>query len=87
MIQVAKDKAMRLARAIASDIAVYNESTIVEAIESDTFFESLSDDIEQGRTLYLSRVSSELGEANQYYDDALVDVILASYGHVRSSIW
>ena len=31
------EKAVRLARAIASDISLYNEEKIAQAIESDTF--------------------------------------------------
>ena len=38
------EKAVRLARAIASDISLYNEERIIEAIENDTFFEALAGD-------------------------------------------
>ena len=43
-----KVKAMRLARAIASDISLYNEQKIIKGIEQDNLFEVLS---EFGRVL------------------------------------
>ena len=83
----APEKAVRLARAIASDISLYNEERIVEAIENDTFFESLGDELEEGRELYKSRVEPNLYESTNFFDRALVDVILGSKGHIKSKIW
>ena len=40
-----KMKAMRLARAIASDISLYNEQKIIKGIEQDNLFEVLKDEI------------------------------------------
>jgi hypothetical protein len=53
-----KMKAMRLARAIASDISLYNEQKIIKGIEQDNLFEVLKDEIAEGRELYKSRVSA-----------------------------
>jgi len=83
----APEKAVRLARAIASDISLYNEERIVEAIENDTFFESLGDELEEGRELYKSRVEPNLYDSTNFFDRALVDVILGSKGHIKSKIW
>jgi hypothetical protein len=80
-------KARRLARAIASDISMYNEEKIVKGIEQDTFFDALKDEIEEGRELYRSRVSPDLYTQTNYYDRAIVDIIIKSKGHVRSRIW
>jgi hypothetical protein len=80
-------KARRLARAIASDISMYNEEKIVKGIEQDTFFDALKDEIEEGRELYRSRVSPDLYNQTNYYDRAIVDIIIKSKGHVRSRIW
>ena len=80
-------KARRLARAIASDISMYNEEKIVKGIEQDTFFDAMKDEIEEGRELYRSRVSAELYTQTNYYDRAIVDIIIKSKGHVRSRIW
>jgi hypothetical protein len=82
----ADDAARRLARAIASDLSLYNEEKIVRGIESDSLFEELAEEIEEGRALYKSRVAPELYRRN-FYDRAIVDILVKSKGHIRSSIW
>lgn len=78
---------MRLARAICSDVALYNEEKIVRGIEKDNFFDAVKEELEEGRELYRSRVSPELFQRTNFYDRAIVDVILRSKGHVKSKIW
>jgi hypothetical protein len=80
-------KAMRLARAIASDISLYNERKIVQGIEQDNLFEVLKDEIEEGRELFKSRVSPEIFERTNYFDRAIIDVVIKPKGHVKSKIW
>jgi hypothetical protein len=87
MTEEEKVKAMRLARAIASDISLYNEQKIVKGIEQDNLFDVLKDEIEEGRELYKSRVSSELYTATNFYDRAIVDIVIRSKAHVKSKIW
>ena len=41
----APEQAMRLARAICSDISLYNEEKIVKSIEQDTFFDALKEEL------------------------------------------
>ena len=81
------EKAVRLARAIASDISLYNEERIIEAIENDTFFEALADELEEGRTLYISRVDESIRSTSNFYERAIVDIILRTKGQISSSIW
>ena len=78
---------MRLARAIASDISLYNEQKIVKGIEQDNLFEVLKEEIEEGRELYKSRVSQELFTTTNFFDRAIVDIVLRSKAHVKSKIW
>jgi spore germination protein GerM len=80
-------KAMRLARAIASDISLYNEQKIIKGIEQDNLFEVLKDEIQEGRELYKSRVSQELYTSTNFFDRAIVDIIIRSKAHVKSKIW
>jgi hypothetical protein len=82
----AEDAARRLARAISSDLSLYNEEKIVRGIENDSLFEELAEEIEEGRALYKSRVAPELYKKN-FYDRAIVDILVKSKGHIRSSIW
>ncbi|HOU92094.1 MAG TPA: hypothetical protein PLU22_13675 [Polyangiaceae bacterium] len=81
-----EEAARRLARAIASDLSLYNEEKIVRGIENDTLFEELDEEIEEGRALFKSRVSPELYGKN-FYDRALVDILVKSKGHIKSRIW
>jgi hypothetical protein len=81
------EAANRLARAIASDLSLYNEAKIKEGIENDTFFGALHDEIAEGRAHYESRVDRKILDGFNFYDRALVDVILARKGHIKSKIW
>jgi len=81
------EAATRLARAIASDLSLYNEEKIIEGIEGDNIFDVLADEIEEGRELYKSRVSPELYETTNFYDRAIVDIVVKSKGHIKSKIW
>jgi hypothetical protein len=80
------ERARQLARAIASDLTLYHEKKIVEGIETDTLFDVMAEEIEEGRALFKSRVTPEIYELN-IYDRAIVDVMLKSKGHVKSKIW
>jgi hypothetical protein len=79
-------RARQLARAIASDLTLYNEAKILEGIENDNLFEIMADEIEEGRELFKSRVTPDIYEQN-IYDRAIVDVLIKSKGHVKSKIW
>jgi hypothetical protein len=81
-----EEAARRLARAIASDLSLYNEEKIVRGIEKDNLFEEMSEEIEEGRALYKSRVAPYLYHKN-FYDRALVDILVKSKGHIRSLVW
>ena len=81
------EQANRLARAICSDLSLYNEDKIVKGIEQDNFFEALHAELEEGRQLYRSRVAPDLYARTNFFDRAIVDVILRSKRHVKSKIW
>jgi hypothetical protein len=80
------ERARQLARAIASDLSLYHEKKLIEGIEKDTLFDVMRDEIEEGRTLYKSRVTPEIYTMG-IYDRALVDMLIKSRAHVRSRIW
>ena len=81
------EAALRLARAIASDISLYNEEKIVQGIIEDNLFDVLKGEINEGLDLYKSRVTPEMFESSNFYYRAIVDVLVKSKGHVRSNIW
>jgi hypothetical protein len=70
-----QDLARRLARTIISDITVYNTKKIKEGLKNDNLFDILKKEIEQGRKVYISRVSPEIAESGKFYDHAIVDIM------------
>ncbi len=80
------EAARRLARAIASDLSLYNEEKITTGIENDSLFEEIDEEIEEGRALFKSRVSPDLYHHN-FYERALVDILVRAKGHIKSEIW
>jgi hypothetical protein len=81
-----EEAARRLARAIASDLSLYNEEKITQGITDDNLFEVLAEEIEEGRALYKSRVSPELFNKN-FYGRAIVDILVRSKRHIKSKVW
>lgn len=81
-----EEAARRFARAVASDLSLYNEEKIVQGVQNDNVFEVLADEIQEGRDLYNGRVAADLHVKN-FYDRALVDIILKSKRHVKSTLW
>lgn len=81
------EAAIRLARTIASDISLYNEEKIIEGLENDNLFEIMDDEIERGREHYRSRLDPDLYARTNFYDRALVDILIKSKAHIRTKIW
>ncbi len=77
--------ARRLARAIVSDIRIYNETKVAEGIEKDTILDLLAAELEEGRALFVSRVHPGLHAP--WYDRAIVDVLVYQSRSIRSWIW
>jgi len=80
------DQARRLARAILSDVAIYNREKVEAGIKNDNLFEILTDELEEGRQHYNSRISPDLTGVN-YFDLAIVDVLVKRAGKIESDIW
>ena len=81
-----EEAARRLARAIASDLSLYNEEKILEGLQADNLYETLAEEIEEGRELFRGRVTPDLFEKN-YYDRAIVDLLIKSKGHIKCKLW
>jgi len=79
--------AFRLARAIVSDIALYNQEKVKEGIKNDSIFDVLADELAEGREHFYGRVAPELEERDHLFDRAIVDVMIKQAGKIESSIW
>lgn len=80
-------RAERLARAILSDVMLYNAERVRRGIERDDLFERLRPEIEEARAFFEERVSPELARKSNAWGRALVDVLVFRSRHVRSPIW
>jgi len=80
------EAARRLARAIASDLSLYNAEKIDKGILEDNLFEAIAEEIEEGRALFKTRVAPELEKKN-FYGRALVDILIRGKRHLKSKVW
>jgi len=80
------DLARRAARAIVSDVAIYNREKVEEGIKHDSIFDIMAAEIEEGRIHFNERVTPEIAASN-VYDIAVVDVLIKRAGKIESDIW
>ena len=81
-----RDQARRLARAIVSDVAIYNRDKVEQGIRDDNIFDLLHDQLTEGKEHFQSRVNKEIAASN-IFDIAVVDVLIKRAGKIESSIW
>ncbi|KIH75981.1 hypothetical protein SAMN05660860_02811 [Geoalkalibacter ferrihydriticus] len=81
------DLAFRLARAIVSDIALYNQDKVASGIKNDNLFDVLAEQLEEGREHFQARVSPDLAGRDHLYERAIVDVMIKQAGKIESAIW
>lgn len=81
------EKAMRYARYIVQDIEMYNKKKVEDALMKDTFFQELEDLFAEGREQYESQVLPDLLEKTNFFERAIVDVILFRKRHLNTPIW
>ena len=81
------DLAFRLARAIISDIALYNQEKVKEGIKNDNIFDLMAEELQEGRDHFHTRVSPDMKNRDHLYDRAVVDVMIRQAGKIESPIW
>ena len=88
MRQITKpDEARRLARTILSDILLYNQAKVKEGIEQDSLFEVLTEELAEGKKYYESMVDEEIRQSSNFFNEAIVDVLIKQGGKIKSEIW
>jgi hypothetical protein len=80
-------EAKRLARTILSDILLYNQAKVKEGIEKDSLFDVLSEELTEGRKYYESMVDASLRQSTNFFNEAVIDVLLKQAGKHKSDIW
>ena len=81
------ERARRLARLIVGDIVLYNQERIVQGIKDDSLFQLLEDDLTEGRKYYDSHVDPAVAAQADYFDQAIVDILVRGRANVESRIW
>ncbi len=81
------EEAKRLARTIVSDIVLYNQQKVKEGIEKDSLFDVLTDELAEGKKYYESMVEEEIRQSTNFFNEALVDVLLKQNAKIKSEIW
>lgn len=81
------ERARRLARLIVGDIVLYNQDKIAEGIRNDTLFQVLEKELEVGRKYYEKNVDPAVAAQADYFNLALVDILVKDRGNVESKIW
>lgn len=81
------DEAKRLARTILSDILLYNQAKVKEGIEKDSLFQVLTEELAEGKKYYESMVDEEVRQSSNFFNEAVVDVLLKQGGKIKSEIW
>jgi hypothetical protein len=82
-----QERAKRLARLIVGDIVLYNREKITEGIRNDTLFQVLEKELEEGRKYYQKNVDPTVVGQADYFNLAVVDILVKGRGDVESRIW
>ena len=70
------ERAKRLSRAIISDIYLYSAAKADESIRKGTFYEDFEKEIKEGLKLYKNRISDEVREQGDYFNEAIENFIV-----------
>ena len=81
------ERARRLARLIVGDIVLYNQEKITEGIKHDTLFQVMERELAEGRRYYEKNVDPAVAVQTDYYNLAVVDILVRGRGDVQSEIW
>jgi len=75
MVQDPKQKARRLARALISDMLVYNPEKRVQGMRDGTIPQLFKDEIEKSWLEYVEQVGQELAQSTPYWNEALNELL------------
>jgi hypothetical protein len=81
------ERARRLARLIVGDIILYNQEKILQGIKDDTLFQVLEEELAEARKYYDKNVDPAVVGQTDYFNQAIVDILVKGRGNVKSRIW
>jgi len=80
-------RAQRTARLIISDLVLYNQEKIAEGIRNDTLFALLEQELKEGRAYYEKQTDPAVRAETDYFNQAVVDILIKGRGNIESKIW
>jgi len=81
------DEARRFARVVISDIAAYNGPKVEKGLREDALFEELRDELYDAELFYRSRVDKALCDATNFFNMAVIDLLIKTKKHIASPLW
>lgn len=81
------EEAQRFARVIVSDISLYNRKKVEKGIMNDSIFSDMKKEIKEGLTYYQSLVDTEICTSSNYYNEAVVNLLIKPFANLESKIW
>jgi hypothetical protein len=81
------ERALRLARAILSDVMLYHPDKVRAGLLADDLFERMRPELDEARAYFLERVDAEVAARTNAFGRALVYVLVYRSRSVRSKIW
>jgi len=82
-----EEAARRLARTIVSDMTVYHKELVKDGIKNDNIFEVMESNIEEGLRFYKDQVSPLIQKQCNYFNEALVDILVIEASEIEAKIW
>ncbi len=70
-----REEARRFARLLVSEIKLYNEEQVERGRESKDIYHRLREDIDRSREMFEKRISTEVRENQDYFQDELVRIL------------
>ncbi|HEY8123227.1 MAG TPA: hypothetical protein VII78_18040 [Myxococcota bacterium] len=80
-------RALRLARAVVSDLVTYHPELVRDGLANDDLFERMASELDEGRAYFEERVEPDTAQQTNAWNRALVDVLVYRSKHLRSRFW
>ena len=77
LAQDPRQKARRLARALASDVIVYQPEKRQQALAAGTSKQAFDEEIKKSWEEYLEQVGPDLAQSTEFWTEALNDILAA----------
>ena len=74
-LKARQEEARRFARLLVSEIKLYHEEQVERGRESRDLYQRLQEDIDRSREMFEKRISDEVRQKQDYFQDELVRIL------------